>query len=174
MKIYVASSWRNKHQPVIVRGLRFQGHEVYDFRHPADDNDGFRWIDIDPHAARWDNRAFRDALGTPVAERGFKYDFDALKWCDVCVLVLDCGRSAHLELGYAVGAGKKTIVLLLDFVEPELMYKMVDAICVTANEVVAKLREWDPAARPRHSSCCDDPDLVESGGSDAISIQNGN
>lgn len=34
-KIYVASSWRNQHQPQVVSFLREQGHEVYDFRHPA-------------------------------------------------------------------------------------------------------------------------------------------
>ena len=33
-KIYVASSWRNPHQPAIVEELRVAGHEVYDFRNP--------------------------------------------------------------------------------------------------------------------------------------------
>ncbi len=34
MKLYVASSWRNKEQPVVVEMLRQAGHEVYDFRAP--------------------------------------------------------------------------------------------------------------------------------------------
>ena len=45
---------------------------------------------------------------------------------DTFVLVLPCGKSAHLELGWAVGAGKRTAILLEDPVEPELMYRMVD------------------------------------------------
>ena len=30
------------------------------------------------------------------------------RWDDTFVLVLPCGRSAHLELGWAVGQGKRT------------------------------------------------------------------
>lgn len=28
MRIYVASSWRNEHQPAVVKALREEGHEV--------------------------------------------------------------------------------------------------------------------------------------------------
>jgi len=49
-------------------------------------------------------------------------------------LVLPCGRSAHLELGWFCGQGKQTIVLL-DQMEPELMVKMVDHICISLDEV---------------------------------------
>nr|DAI36486.1 MAG TPA: Nucleoside deoxyribosyltransferase [Caudoviricetes sp.] len=45
-KIYVASSWRNQHQPQVVSFLREQGHEVYDFRHPAGKT-GFQWSQIE-------------------------------------------------------------------------------------------------------------------------------
>lgn len=62
----------------------------------------------------------------PRSVAGFHSDFDAMRWADVCVLVLPCGKSAHLELGWAVGAGKRTAILLEDPVEPELMYRMVD------------------------------------------------
>lgn len=34
-KIYVASSWSNSSQPVIVAYLRSLGHDVYDFRKPS-------------------------------------------------------------------------------------------------------------------------------------------
>ena len=33
-KLYVASSWRNVPQPMMVEALRRFGHQVYDFRHP--------------------------------------------------------------------------------------------------------------------------------------------
>ena len=39
MKIYVASSWRNEFQHNVVKALREDGHEVYDFR---EDGDGWR------------------------------------------------------------------------------------------------------------------------------------
>ena len=46
-----------------------------------------------------------------------------MKWADACVLVLPCGRSAHLEAGWFVGAGKPLHILQLDREEPELMYR---------------------------------------------------
>lgn len=41
MKIYVASSWRNAYQPQVVDALRKEGNEVYDFRNPAEGDNGF-------------------------------------------------------------------------------------------------------------------------------------
>lgn len=154
MKIYVASSWRNQVQPDVVFALRKAGHQVYDFRHPEPGNDGFAWRAIAPNWEAWSPAEFRTALEHPVAAAGFKLDMDALEDCDACVLVLPCGRSAHLELGWAAGARKKTIVLLAG-AEPELMYKMCDHLCLTLDEVLQVL------APPRPVRCatitCDAP-----------------
>ena len=62
----------------------------------------------------------------------------ALRDCDACVMVQPCGRSAALELGWAAGAGKATLVLLSD-VEPELMLKMADYFCLDIPEVIDTL-----------------------------------
>lgn len=62
-------------------------------------------------------------------------DMNAMKWADTFVLVLPCGRSAHLELGWACGQGKQTLILTRDGEEPELMAKMCDHICVSLDEV---------------------------------------
>jgi hypothetical protein len=116
-KLYVASSWRNIYQPKVVRIARALGHEVYDFRNPAPGNDGFRWKEIDDAFASWDFKRYRKALEHKIARSGFKLDMDALRWCDACLLVLPSGRSAHLELGYAVGAGKLTALLYPEAIE---------------------------------------------------------
>lgn len=55
--------------------------------------------------------------------------------CDLCVLVLPCGRSAHLELGYAVGAGKVTIVLIPDAQERVLGHTMDCRPCATCGDL---------------------------------------
>lgn len=136
MKIYVASSWRNDLQPKVVDRLRAVGHEVYDFRNPAPGDNGFSWKEIDGGWQSWSAEKFRTVLQHPVAERGFKFDMDALRGADATVLVLPCGRSAHLELGAAVGFGQTTVVFLAGENEPELMYKMCDYICVDLGEVV--------------------------------------
>lgn len=141
MKLYVASSWRNERQPGVVRALRDAGHEVYDFRHPAEGDDGFDWAEIDPAWQAWTPEEFRGALGHPIARRGFGSDFAAMQWADALVLVLPCGRSAHLEAGWAAGAGKPVAILLSDG-EPELMYRMATAVCTSLEEVIGNLAVW--------------------------------
>lgn len=123
-RIYVASSWRNDFQAGVVRELRAAGHEVYDFKNPAPGNAGFAWSAIDPDWLGWDPATFAGLIQThPVAEAGFGHDKAALEWADTCVLVLPCGRSAHLEAGYAAGQGKRVIWWLRpEKFEPELMY----------------------------------------------------
>lgn len=139
MKVYVASSWRNDRQPAVVEQLRAEGHEVYDFRNPMQGDSGFGWGEIDPEWTAVDLERFRTMLDHPRAQQAFDNDFDAMKWADACVLVMPCGRSAHLEAGWFTGAGKLTVVLLSDG-EPELMYKLADHICVNMDEVCEALR----------------------------------
>jgi hypothetical protein len=139
MKVYVASSWRNIQQPEVVAVLRRVGHEVYDFKNPGPGDKGFGWSAIDPNWRDWTPDEFICALDHPIARRGFENDMRALVECEACVLVLPCGRSAHLELGYAVGALKRSIVLMPNPNEPELMYRMCDRVCTSLAEVVEVL-----------------------------------
>ena len=142
MRIYVASSWRNERQPEVVRRLREEGHEVYDFRNPTEHvlegDEGFSWHDIDSDWQAWTINQFIDALDHPLAEAGFKSDMDGLTTAEALVLVMPCGRSAHLEMGYAAGAGIPTIVLMADG-EPELMYKMATSFAVDLDGMVESL-----------------------------------
>lgn len=128
MRLYVASSWRNELQPGVVERLRQAGHEVYDFRAPAPGEDGFRWSEIDPAWQSWDREAYVQALGHPIALHGYARDWAAMQWAEAVVLVQPCGRSAHLEAGWAVGAGKPVLVLLAEGQEPELMLKLVQEV----------------------------------------------
>jgi nucleoside 2-deoxyribosyltransferase len=125
-KIYLASSWRNEFQPTAVALLKYFGHEVYDFKNPAPGNHGFQWSEIDPACQQWPSRKFINALDHPVAIEGFRLDFEAMAWADAGVLLLPCGKSAHLEAGYFIGAGKDLFIYLADPCEPELMYAMAD------------------------------------------------
>lgn len=135
-RVYVASSWRNPLQIAVVAAFRAAGINHYDFRNPAKGNKGFHWYEVMPSyphedAANWGGTTqaeYLAALNHPVAIEGFRLDFEAMESCDTCVLVLPCGRSAHLELGWFVGQGKKTAILLDSPVTPELMYRMVDYV----------------------------------------------
>lgn len=75
---------------------------------------------------------------------GFESDFGAMQWADAGVLLLPCGRSAHLEAGWFVGAGKP-LYIVLDEAEfptptgasnPELMYRMATRVVVDVAALV--------------------------------------
>ena len=138
-KIYVASSWRNPYQPEVVEALRKAGHEVYDFRNPKDNPGGFHWADVDENWQDWEPEEYIRNLTHPVAEKGFKADLDAMLWADTCVLVLPCGRSAHTEAGWCKGRGMKTIVYIPKMEEPELMYKLFDAVTDSIEGILADI-----------------------------------
>ncbi|CAN5768714.1 hypothetical protein BH23CHL8_BH23CHL8_26230 [soil metagenome] len=157
MRLYVASSWRNARQPWVVEQLREVGHEVYDFRHPpGGDHLGFSWSDVDPGWTSWTPEQYMQGLDHPVAVAGFESDFEAMAWADGGVLVLPCGRSAHLEAGWFVGAGKPVWILLeaSEFRQTagtshhvtELMYRMVTGIHTTLHGLAQVIAEHEARA----------------------------
>ena len=150
--IYVASSWRNPIQPLVIGTLREAGLNCYDFKNPAEGSVGFSWRETNPaRQARFemaepgaDPRGldletaddYLKMIVHPRAEEGFNSDFDAMKRADACLLVLPCGRSAHLEAGWFMGQNKECIVLLDNPVIPELMYKMGTGFARNMSEVL--------------------------------------
>lgn len=139
--IYLASSWRNLEQPGLVRVLRDLGHDCYDFRNPKDDDTGFSWGEIDLNYPSWSAEQFIEALLSEEAGRGFANDWAAMRRSQIGVLLLPSGRSAHIEAGYFVGAGKPLHIVLPENgpMVPELMYKMADKIHPNISSLVKAL-----------------------------------
>lgn len=137
-RIYLASSWRNAQQPAVVDALRRAGHDVYDFRNPPYST-GFKWSDIGLELPCTAEDYRKALLSHPRAAQGFMADFAAMRWADTGVLLLPCGRSAHLELGWMAGAGKRTFIVTQDGEEPELMALLADQICVRVGELLREL-----------------------------------
>lgn len=144
--VYVASSWRNSYQQAIIKMLDAADIPCYDFKNP-ENGTGFHWSEV---MENWDSEAqladiedYLISLQHRRSVEGFKSDFDAMQKADTFILVLPCGRSAHLELGWAVGAGKRTAILLDPNIDnqvtPELMYKMCDLITYDMYELLAWL-----------------------------------
>lgn len=149
--VYVASSWRNPLQPAIIAMLRAAQIDCYDFRDPdGDGSGGFSWRDVRDDPAEPSEIPAKGSdlvpvdeylrmVHHPVATDGYDRDHAAMLRADTFVLVMPCGRSAHLELGWAVGAGKRTAILLEDPAEPELMYRMVDLLAADVMTLLAWL-----------------------------------
>ncbi len=135
-KIYVASSWRNEFQPGVVKLLSSFGHLVYDFRNPPNGSGGFAWSDIDSNWVNWTSEEYRNALGHPIAKRGFHSDYEGMKWADTCIMVLPCGRSAHSEAGWMAGQKKEVYVYCPVKQEPELMYRLYNGIFIDEKELI--------------------------------------
>ena len=137
--IYVASSWRNPYYPEVVKRLKAEGHDVYDFRNPPHGGAGFHWTDVNENAPNWTFEQYAEGLTHPLAERQFAADLEALQQADTCVLVLPCGRSAHTEAGWMAGAGKRVIVYIPEIEEPELMYKLFDEVVGSMDNLIDRL-----------------------------------
>lgn len=147
VKVYVASSWRNieRHREV-VKAVREAGHEVYDFTDP-ENGKPFSWSQVtDLDCTKLSGPQVVGVLEQPRSEEGFTSDMTAPANADAVILVMPCGRSAHLELGYAVGASKLTIVLLGEQQEAELMWSMVNAIVTDIDTMLVAL---DPPLQVR-------------------------
>ena len=134
LKIYVASSWKNTFYTQVVERLRAAGYDVYDFR-----ADGFGWREIDENWRLWTPTQMIDAHHHPRAVCHYKQDWAALAGADAVVAVLPFGLSAGIELGFAVGTGKHTVVYAPAIREADLMLKMADAVTTDFEEVLAFL-----------------------------------
>jgi hypothetical protein len=149
-RVYVASSWRNARYPFVLERLVAEDIPHYDFRQPAPGNFGFKWSDVwraingegmgpnDWAKARGDHIV--EMLRHPIAADGFHHDYRALLDASACLMVMPCGRSAHLELGWCIGQRIPSIVLLDEESEAELMWKLADLVTVSLDEAVEFLK----------------------------------
>lgn len=145
MRVYPASSWRNKRFLNVLESLRREGHEVYNFREM---NSAFRWEGVGvsrDHCAPLD---YLGALMSDTAEAAFVNDRVGIEWCDVLVMLQPCGNSAHLEAGYAKGRGKRVYMLLSGEQRPELMYLLADACYADLTSLLESLA-CDELTMPR-------------------------
>ena len=148
-RIYVASSWRNPYQPAVVADLRSAGHVVYDFRHPDpanSDDHGFHWNEIDPAWETWMPEDFIGALHHPVAKQAYSQDMSAMCQAHCCVLVLPCGKSAHLEAGWFCGRGRPCYIYMAEPDGSELMYNMAAGLFTSLADLLVEIATWDGEA----------------------------
>lgn len=122
--IYLIGSLRNPRVPEIAQELRQAGHEVFDEWYAAGTEADCCWRDYEK--AR--GHSYLQALRGYPAQHVFEYDLFHLNRADIVVLILPAGRSGHLELGYALGKGKRGFILLDDPERWDVMYKFAEIV----------------------------------------------
>lgn len=125
-RIYIASSWRNEVAArELAAFLREAGHEVDCFCDPSTGRFVFN-VPL-PDRPHLDAKTFLESDSR--ARQAFREDRAWIEWADVLVMLLPCGKSAHLEAGYARGL-RKTVIIYGDFPkgEIEVMYGFAHAL----------------------------------------------
>ncbi|MEK7112063.1 MAG: hypothetical protein AAB875_01935 [Patescibacteria group bacterium] len=130
--IYLVGSLRNPKIPEVADYLRTLDHEVFDewwIAGPKADDYWQRY-----HQAR--GHSLEGALDAYHAWHVFEYDRYHLNRCNTGVMVLPVGRSGHLELGYLIGQGKPTYILLdKDPERWDIMYRFARGVYTSVKDL---------------------------------------
>lgn len=106
--IYLIGSLRNKLVPDIANALRAEGYLVFDDWYAAGPEADDMWRNYEQGR----NHNYLDALKGHAARHVFEFDKKHIQESDTVILLLPAGKSGHLELGYALGSGKRGFILL--------------------------------------------------------------
>jgi len=137
MRIYLASSWRNAEAVLIIADcLKRHGFEVDCFCDQVGGRFGFNIAEYLQKVGQDVNEVDAiTALSHPAVEREFKLAFAEdkkwLDWCDCVIMLMPCGRSSHLEAGYAKGQEKLFYIYWLTKLakgEFDSMYQFADGM----------------------------------------------
>lgn len=139
-RIYLASSWKNADKVKYIKGLLVSnGFEVDAFCDPSTDRFVFGF-DLLPDIS---NMNAQTVLKEPIVQKAYKEDKRWLDWAGTVILILPSGKSAHLEAGYAAGAGKRLIIYQEEFPKGEfdVMYGFADLVSSEFQEIIRYLKE---------------------------------
>lgn len=123
--IYLIGSLRDKNVPVLAKTLREAGHTVFDDWYAAGPEADDYWRDYEKQRGR----SYNEALQGYAANHVFEFDKKHLIQADTVILLMPCGRSGHIELGWAIGQGAKGYVLYPETPERyDVMYRFTNGV----------------------------------------------
>jgi nucleoside 2-deoxyribosyltransferase len=138
-KIYLAGSWKNAETILRLQDLLIsEGHKVDCFASTNTGRTSFNWAELtqalgaktreDAEIILKDMDAI-DLLAFARVQKAFAEDKKWLDWCNIVILILPSGKSAHLEAGYAKGQGKEMIIFG-DFIkgDRDVMYGFANGL----------------------------------------------
>jgi hypothetical protein len=76
------------------------------------------------------------------ARHVFNFDKTHIDRSDIVIMLMPCGKSGHLELGYSIGKGKLGYILFPR--EPkriDVMYQFATDLCFSTDELIKALRK---------------------------------
>lgn len=137
--IYIIGALRNPEVPRVANWLRREGFEVFDDWYGVGPEADEYWQDYEKERGR----RFDAALAGAHAQNTFRFDLANIEKCDTGILILPAGKSAHLELGYMVGRGKRGYILFDK--EPErydIMYNFATGVFFEDGELLKALMSY--------------------------------
>lgn len=134
--IYLIGSLRNPQIPYIGRQIREAGFDVFDDWWSPGSTTDEEWKAYECIRGR----SYLEALKGAHAREVFNFDLRNLRDAREAVLIAPAGKSAHLELGWMLGQGKRGYVLL----EPEnqrwdIMYQFATGVFTELKDLIAEL-----------------------------------
>ena len=143
MKIYIASSWKNSGDCIrLATYLRSKGHEIDCFCEPREGRFIFSFDKL-PNLNVHNGITIMEI---EEVQKAFQEDKKWIEWSDAVLLVLPCGKSAHLEAGYAKGGGKK-LFIIGEFPKNEfdVMYGFADGLFNNISDLTDALIDIEAA-----------------------------
>lgn len=135
--IYLIGSLRNPKISEIANELREAGHEVFDDWYAAGPEADDYWQKYEQNRGH----NYKEGLAGYAAKHVYNFDKFHLDRNDVAVLALPAGKSAHLELGYMIGKGKKGYILFDDTMPDrwDVMYQFATDVYFNVEDLIRGL-----------------------------------
>ena len=137
--VYIMGSLRNEKIPELGNGIRELGFEAFDdWFSPGPEADDF-WRNFEKKRGS----SYKEALNAWAAKHIYEFDKYHIDRSDVAVLYMPAGKSAHLELGYAIGCGKPAYILFDE--EPErwdVMTQFANDVFFSPEELFVELKKY--------------------------------
>lgn len=138
MNAYIIGSLRNPLVPKVGSAIRALGFDVFDDWYAGGPTADDTW-----QAYEKDERGhtFAEALDGEAAWHTFRFDDAHIHAADIVVMVMPAGKSGHMELGVAIGRGKRGFVLFDR--EPErydVMYRFAEKVFFSEEELYGHLK----------------------------------
>ena len=100
----------------VAKMLRSEGHTVDAFCDGTSKRLAFNWSDLFrtvPQGKPLDTTKIngKEVFAYSKVQEAFQEDKKYLDWADATIMIVPCGKSAHLEGGYTVGQGKDLYII---------------------------------------------------------------